>query len=179
MKITDNQTLTGAKTRSGYKIKTYDEGYGPLWIHRNPIGISGIVRARTESDAYSICEDEFFPEASETVEEMQYKYGFKREYIKIIRAKNGEVRRDTINDYPLEAGQFVRWNMVETRDDTPGSFADNELWQAAFGFRPNGPNSSDIQGHGIYAIDLNGDILEPLTDELCDELEIALEITEG
>lgn len=41
---------------TGRKI-AYDDGYGPLWISRNSIGINGIVRARTWEDAYGICED--------------------------------------------------------------------------------------------------------------------------
>jgi hypothetical protein len=61
----DNQRLVGAKTRFGNVIPTYDDGFGPLWIHRNSMGISGIVRAQTWEDAYSTCEDEFFPAADE------------------------------------------------------------------------------------------------------------------
>ena len=63
--ITDEQELHGAKSRFGSAIRTYDDGYGPLWIHRNSMGITGIARARTWGDAYSIFEDEFFPAADE------------------------------------------------------------------------------------------------------------------
>lgn len=72
--ITDNDTLVGASYESGYKIPTYDDGFGRLFIHRHSIGVSGIVRARTWEDAYSICEDEFFPEASETWEELEEEF---------------------------------------------------------------------------------------------------------
>jgi len=72
--ITDEQQLLGAKYRSGDEIPVYDDGFGPLWIHRDSIGISGIVRAQTWEDAYSICEDEFFPEADETLEELVKEY---------------------------------------------------------------------------------------------------------
>ena len=61
--ITDADTLNGAQLDGGYDIPVYDDGFGPLWIHRTSIGISGIVRAQTWEDAYSICEDEFFPAA--------------------------------------------------------------------------------------------------------------------
>jgi hypothetical protein len=64
-KITDSQSLVSAKTRFGNPIPVYDEGLGPLWIHRDSMGISGIVRAQTWEDAYSICEDEFFPDGDE------------------------------------------------------------------------------------------------------------------
>jgi len=70
--ITENQTLAGAKSRFGHDIPIYDDGFGPLFIHRDSMGISGIVRAKTWEDAYSICEDEFFPAADdEAGEEMQ------------------------------------------------------------------------------------------------------------
>ena len=63
--ITDEQSLLSAKSRFGHAIPVYDDGFGPLWIHRDSMGISGIVRAQTWEDAYSICEDEFFPDADE------------------------------------------------------------------------------------------------------------------
>lgn len=81
--IKDGQRFNGASYGSGYAIQTYDDGFGPLWISRNSIGINGIVRAQTWEDAYSICEDEFFPEADETIEQLQKEYGFKREHIRI------------------------------------------------------------------------------------------------
>lgn len=71
--IKDNQRLIGATNYFGRFIRTYDDGYdGPLFIHRDSMGISGIVRAQTWEDAYSICEDEFFPSADEeAIEEMK------------------------------------------------------------------------------------------------------------
>lgn len=70
--ITDDQTLESAKFTHGPPIPVYDDGYGPLWIHRDSMGISGIVRARTWEDAYGICEDEFFtPADDEALEEME------------------------------------------------------------------------------------------------------------
>lgn len=59
--INDEQSLTGAKSRFGHAIPVYDDGFGLLFVHRNSMGVSGIVRAQTWEDAYSICEDEFFP----------------------------------------------------------------------------------------------------------------------
>jgi hypothetical protein len=61
----DNQKLIGAKNRFGHDIPIYDDGFGPLWIHRDSMGISGIVRAQTWEDAYEICKDEFFPSADD------------------------------------------------------------------------------------------------------------------
>ena len=63
--INDDETLLSAASRFGHPIRIYDDGFGPLWIHRDSMGISGIVRAQTWEDAYSICEDEFFPAGDE------------------------------------------------------------------------------------------------------------------
>jgi hypothetical protein len=181
--ISDDQSIASAKGRFGHPIPVYDDGFGPLFIHRDSMGISGIVRAMTWEDAYSICEDEFFPEASKTMEELVKEYGFKREHVKVIRTIEGVEREDLPSDYPRTvrpapdgraSWDFVRWETRETPDAE--AWADNELFQEAFGFRPNGRNSKDKIGHGIYAKDLNGDRLEPLTVELAASLELTLQI---
>lgn len=70
--INDEQSLVSAKSRFGHSIPVYDDGFGTLFIHRDSMGISGIVRAQSWEDAYSICEDEFFPSGdAEAWEEMQ------------------------------------------------------------------------------------------------------------
>jgi hypothetical protein len=158
--INDQQTLKSAASEFGGSIPVYDDGFGPLFIHRDSLGISGIVRAQTWEDAYSICEDEFFPEASETVEELQKEYGFRREHVRVLDPQ----------------GNFIRWDTTETPD--PEAWTENELFQEAYGFRPNGPNGRDKIGHGIYAKDLNGDSLELLTTDLAADLGITLGITE-
>lgn len=174
--LPNDKTLVAATSRFGSAIPVYDDGFGPLWVHRDSMGISGIVRAQTWEDAYSICEDEFFPEADETIEEIRKEYGFPRERVKIIRDDSGAEREATLADYPFaETGcSFARWETRETPDAE--AWPDNELFQEAFGFRPNGANSRDTIGHGIYAKDLNGESLEPLTDQLLADLEITLEI---
>lgn len=190
--IQDGQLLTGAKLESGHDIRVYDDGFGPLFIHRNSMGISGIVRAQTWEDAYGICEDEFFPEADETVEQLRSEYGFKCEHVKVIRsqvsipdsnrpAELGAYEKFAeLSDYTdngkLPEGAFLRWATIETPD--PDAWTDNELFQEAYGFRPNGPNSRDKINHGIYAKDLNGDSLDTLTPELLTELGITLQIEE-
>jgi hypothetical protein len=190
--LADNQSLVSAKYKgSGYEILTYDEGFGPLWISRNSIGINGIVRAQTWEGAYSICEDEFFPEADETVEELKKEYGFKREHVKVIRSTISipESERPSylgafekvaeLSDYTdngrLPDGLFLRWETVETSD--PDAWIENELFTEAYGFRNNGRNDRDKLGHGIYQKDLNGDSLDPLTDEMLAEMGIELVIT--
>lgn len=70
--IKDTQSLKSAKFTHGTPITVYDDGYGPLFIHRDSMDISGIVRAQTWEDAYSICEDEFFPAGDDDAgEEME------------------------------------------------------------------------------------------------------------
>ena len=72
--LEDEHTINSATYR-GYPLPSYDDGYGTLFIHRDSMGITGIVRAQTWEDAYSICEDEFFPaadkEAGEEYERIQ------------------------------------------------------------------------------------------------------------
>lgn len=179
--ITDNQSLTSAKSRFGHLIPVYDDGWGALFIHRDSSGISGIVRARTWEDAYSICEDEFFPEADETVEELRKEYNFIRRHTKMVKDAAGLEREATLADYPLaEHGlAFSRWQTIETPCEDENGWSENELFQEAYGFRPNGPNKSDKLKHGIYTKDLNGDYLDTLTPELVAELEITLEITDN
>lgn len=169
--IHESQSLVSA-TVHGHSLRTYDDGFGPLWVVVNSLGPIGVIRARTWESAYGIAEDEIFPEADETLEEIVKEYGFRRETHKIIRDKGtGEERRATSADYPcVGQWEFVRWETKETPD--AGAWSENELFQEAFGFRPNGPNSHDIQRHGIYAKDLNGERLDRLTPELAEELGI-------
>lgn len=188
--ITDSQSLVSA-SRNGYAIPVYDDGFGELYIHRDSMGISGIVRAQSWEDAYGICEDEFFPEASETMDEIRAEYNVRREHMKIVRQPDGFERPAERRDYDggkLAGVEFARWETRETpvHDDCM-AFTENALFNEAFGFRPNGPRAGknengeprDPIGHGIYAKDLNGDSLELLTAELAERLEIQLVITEN
>jgi hypothetical protein len=183
--MNDNQTLNAARTQYGNPIQTYDDGYGPLFILRDSMGVQGIIRARTWEDAYSIAEDEFFPEASDTLDELMKEYNHTREHIKIIRpADGGPERPATPEDYPLSPVQFVRWETKETPapiDPETGEpepvFMENALFQEAYEFRPSGPNARDTYKHGIYAHDLNGEALDQTTQaELLTRYNIALDI---
>jgi hypothetical protein len=130
--ITDGQQLVSAKSRFGHPIKVYDDGDGLLFIHRDSMGISGIVRARTWEDAYSICGDEFFPSADDEAFEKD-------------------------------------WEDMTAHEQA--------CWDEAYGYRPNGKGGpTPDKDRGVYAKDLNGDRLEPLTPELLDELGITLDI---
>jgi hypothetical protein len=151
--ITDNETLTHVvQGDNDSPIQFYDDGYGPLWLHQNSLGITGIVRARNESDAYEIFEDEFFPEADETPEELIKEYAFKVDYVRLTD----------------DTGAFAGWNRIETFDDNPDTqwetISNNEGFLESFGYRPNGGQ--------LYAKDMNGDWLEILTPERMNELDI-------
>lgn len=172
----DNESLKSVTYSSGHAIKFYDDSWGPLWILRDSISILGVIRARTWEDAYSIAEDEMFPEADETLDELIKEYGFRRKHVKIVLdPKTGE-RDARSEDYPNGklALPFVRWETRETPDKD--AWVDNELFQEAYGFRPNGPNATDKRGHGIYTKDLNGEDLRELTPALIKELELVIEI---
>jgi hypothetical protein len=180
--IPDEHRLSGA-TIHGYSIPVYDDGNGPVWLFCDSLGARGICRAATWEDAWGICEDEFFPEADETTEELVREYGFQREHHKIVwdalalagkHTSAGE-RICLSSDYVdgrLPAGMFIRWATIETPDAE--AWPENELFQESFGFRPSGPKVGDVRQHGIYAKDLNGERLEELTVELMANLGITL-----
>lgn len=179
--ITDSQSLTSAASRFGDPIPTYDDGFGPLWIHRDSMGITGIVRAQTWEDAYAICEDEFMVECDISAEELRAEYNFKREHVKMVGDRAGNTWQATEQDYEngtLRPGvEFIRWQTVDTVSDDEGAWTENELFQEAYGFRPNGPNATDTHRHGIYAKDCNGESLELLTRNLLECMQVTLEIT--
>lgn len=176
--ITDEQSLDGATSRFGHPIKTYDDGYGGLFVMRDSMGIVGIVRAQTWEDAYSICEDEFFPEADDTIED------FEREYSVIYKSGRELWLHKNNNDWNRWTNLTHEQQEEELRrkgEKVPftGEFSEHPYWQEAFGFRPNGASKKDKQGHGIYAKDLNGESLDSLTPELIEKLEITLQISEN
>lgn len=177
MRIADDQRLVRVLSRFGSELPIHDDGFGPLFIHRDSMGISGIVRARTWGDAYEICEDEFFPSCDLTQEELVKEYGFKRRHAKIVRDLSGVEREAEPEDYPFDKSGvvFVRWDTIETAD--PEAWPDNELFQEAYGFRPNGRGGpTPDKDCGIYCKDLNGDSLELLTEELCKDLGLKVEL---
>jgi hypothetical protein len=152
--ISDEQSLVSAQFSHGTPIQTYDDGYGPLYILRNSMGVQGIIRAQTWEDAYEIAEDEMFDDCDLTMDEIVKEYGFRVEYVQ-----------------PYSTGQT-------SREETPDAEAwpDNPLFQEAYGFRPNGARDHSKPMSHIYAKDLNGESLDILTPELVAELGIQLNI---
>ncbi len=177
MRIADDQRLVRVVNQFGRELPIYDDGFGPLWVHRDSMGISGIVRARTWEDAYGICEDEFFSSCDLTREELVKEYGFRRRHAKIVREASGVEREAVESDYPFDKSGvvFVRWDTIETAD--PEAWPENELFQEAYGFRPNGRGGpTPDKDFGIYCKDLNGESLEPLTEKLCADLGLKVEL---
>lgn len=58
MELKDGTSLEGAESRYGHKIRTYDDGFGPLWVYRESLGIVGIVRAQTMESAWECVLDD-------------------------------------------------------------------------------------------------------------------------
>jgi hypothetical protein len=61
----ENALFVGAQSGrfTKYPMRTYDDGYGPLWLYRESLGPLGIVRAETWEDAWSCVEDEILDDA--------------------------------------------------------------------------------------------------------------------
>lgn len=114
--ITDEQSLVGAKSRFGHSIPIYDDGFGPLFVHRDSMGISGIVRARTWEDAYEICEDEFFPAADKEANE---------EWDKISAMPDGEDKNH--EQACFEEAYGYRSNSRKEKDGTLSSIYAKDL----------------------------------------------------
>lgn len=139
--ITDEQTLIGATSRFGHVIPVYDDGFGSLFIHRNSIGISGIVRAQTWEDAYSICEDEFFPAGDD----------FDPEEYKTVYKSGRELWNET-------GGKWEDWQaLTEEQKDAicqapgknvpfDGEFSEHPCWQEKYGFRNNSRKETFVRG---------------------------------
>lgn len=70
----DDTCLVSAHSRFGNLIKTYDNGYGPLWIYFTSTGVTGIIRAESFEKAYECILDEILEPIPE--EELPEAYGF-------------------------------------------------------------------------------------------------------
>lgn len=172
--INDNQRLVAIINEFGRKLPIHDAGNGPLWIHRNSIGISGIVRADSWESAYSICEDEFFP-AGDDFDPADFATIFLcgRELWLHEHGNSWEAWQQ-LSDVEKEAV------FLAPGKDVPymGEVCDHPCWQEQYGFRSNARKEADGSLSSIYAKDLNGDSLEPLTAELASELKLTVEVAD-
>ncbi len=179
--ITDSQSLVSARFTHGTPIPVYDDGFGPLFILRDSMGIQGIARAQTWEDAYGIAEDEFFPEARETVEELRTEHS-------TVYLSGRALWEYEIAQTPAKAWKWADLTeegkanvFARGGKDVPflADFTEHPCFQEAYGFRPNGANTRDKLNHGIYRKDLNGEALDLLTPQLVADLGIVLEIIEN
>jgi hypothetical protein len=177
--INDEQSLVSAQFQHGTPIQTYDDGFGPIFILRDSMGIQGIIRAQSWEDAYEIAEDEMFPDCDLTMEEIVKEYGFQREHVKMIHDPVKGWREVAESDYSdngkIPEFASIKWETRETLDAE--SWSENELFCEAYGFRPNGARSGSTSPMShIYAKDLNGESLDILTPSLVAGLGIILNI---
>jgi hypothetical protein len=179
MKIEDNQSIVKVTDKNGREIPFYDDGYGPLFVHHDQCGhfsfVSAIVRAMSFEDAYGIVEDEFLPEADESLDEIIKEYGFKRESVRVVKTGNGEKYLEP-GEMPSEGERFVGWHTKETPD--PDAWPENELFQEAFTFRPNGPKTGDVHRHGIASRNLEGVHLREVREADAEEFTIEISTEE-
>ena len=179
MRIKDNQSIVKVTDKNGREIPFYDDGYGPLYVHHDQCGhfsfVAGIIRAMSFEDAYEIVEDEFLPEADESLAEIIKEYGFRRESVRVVQSSCGEKYLEP-GEMPGEGERFLRWFTRETPDSE--AWSDNALFQEAFTFRPNGPRTGDVHGHGIASKNLEGVHLRRVTDADADEFTIEISTEE-
>lgn len=164
--ITDEQALTGATTRFGTPIRTYDDGFGPLWVYRTSLGITGVVRAETWEGAYSCVLDEILtPIPDEDVIEA---YGFyvlpqdvfHREESKEWYAMRNAGENLATFDTEQEAIKYCQDTMAREECDLVEGYQYQD----------------NATGSGIVSTDLNGESLGLLTPETTQELEISLQL---
>jgi hypothetical protein len=141
LNLPDDFSLSRVVNEFDRELKFYDNGFGPLWVLRDSMGIVGIVRAETWEEAYECAEDELFPEADEAT-----------------------------------------WEAMAKECDHTGhldTLMDNDIWQENYGMRPNGRNSTDTHGHGVYQKDLNGEALDRLTPALAETLRLSVYVEQS
>ena len=71
--IKDSQSLVGAFHEFGRACRTYDDGFGPLWVYSHEFGPTFIVRAQSFESALECVYDEM---PSVPDEEIHEAYGF-------------------------------------------------------------------------------------------------------
>lgn len=165
--IKDNQALKGATTCKGYALKTYDDGFGPLWVYSEACGPMGVVRALSWEDAHGIVQDEIMTRVPR--EDLLDAFGL---YV----VEHEGVHSLCVDSNFIDDGQWVWLNFsgigVEHREI--GRYTTAEAAAAAglkyaeieqldlmegYEFQPNATET------GIVTYDLNGQDLRPLSED--------------
>lgn len=55
---------TWRKVEEPSPVRCWDDGFGPVWVLRDTMGVQGFVRARSWEEAWECCEDAILPDAS-------------------------------------------------------------------------------------------------------------------
>jgi len=169
--LEDNQMLHGAVWTGsyGYRIRTYDDAFGPLWLYRTADHLTAMVRAQTFEGAYEIVEDEILEpiDADDVIEA----YGF---YVTSNRHDHPKpdkevwyAKRDTnFHQEPMEAAfpterQAVAYCLERIQEE------ELDLVEG-YAYQPN------ATGTGIVSHCLSGEYLETPTREYLHELGICL-----
>lgn len=145
------------KTQFGSAVKYYDDGFGPLWIMRDTMGIVGIVRAQSFEDAYGIVEDEFLPVVPR--DELHEAYGSFDRLVERME-KRGHANDMHLRQFANEWAPF--WFDSEAQAGVELELIEGYSYQ------------SNSTGTGVVPHDMNGQALDALTLELAERLELQI-----
>ena len=169
--IQDDQSLESVASEYGTPIRTYDDGYGPLYVYRTSLGVTGIVRAQTWHDAYDcVLDDILTPIDASEIPDAYGAFEYLRDHPTL-----GQFWRKSAD------GHSSSWKLKRV---TPSQLA-AEIFACrskSAEFQPElqegyqyQPNATDT---GIVSIDLNGESLDLLTPEFIERAGIVLTITD-
>jgi hypothetical protein len=149
-------------SRFGNPIRYYDDGWGPLWLCQNTMGVVGIIRC--QSEAYEIWGDEFRKPIEE--DEVHEAYGTFDRLVDLMVARGHEndvrLRRFCYSWAPVWFA--AKSHLQRNQDGDWPDLIEGYEYQA---------NST---GTGIVTIDLNGESLELLTTEMLERHEIQVNV---
>jgi len=98
----DNTKIVSVHSKFDTPIKWYDDGYGPLWVYRNSMGVAGVIRAMNWHDAYDIVLDEILtPIEQNEIPEAYGFYGENAEHAFAIACEN-EAEMDLTEGYQFQ-----------------------------------------------------------------------------
>lgn len=186
MMITDEQELVSVTNQWGREQKIYDDGFGPLWVYRESLGVMGIVRAQSYESAWDCVLDEILaPVPSDEITESpddfyvcerDYHCGAPKNYSEgkclCSLAEHSEFRECwRCRQQPHRARIEGDWDH-EYLGCTERKALANEVYLGlaeGYEYQPNSGGTS-----GIVGTDLNGNALDVLTKDLAEHLELTV-----
>lgn len=169
--IQDDQALESAASEHGTPIRTYDDGYGPLYVYRTSLGITGIVRAMSWEGAYDCVLDEILtPIDASDIPDAYGAFEYLRDHPTLGKFwRTGEDGFSSSWKLKRVTPSQLAAEVFACRSKAP-DFAP-EL-QEGYRHQPN------ATGTGIVNIDLNGESLDLLTPEFIESAGIVLTIVD-